>query len=132
MYLTVIGGAMGTLSFGQFRIINEHIVEFITDEGFDLDTSHAQECLAVYNQQPSPIGVLVNRSNDYSSTFEFNQMVSSEPKIAAMAILVTSERAAKIANIQKMYFAFPFDVFSQREKAIEWLNQHIDNAKNKN
>lgn len=116
---------MPRLSFAEYELINDNIVEFIGDEGVELDLPEAQECHTLYQQLNRPLGVLVNRKNAYSSSLEFVMSIAEESNIRAFAILVPNERSAIVAESQKMFFPIPFQRFFDRDEAINWLKQHL-------
>lgn len=116
---------MPNLSFGQYNIINDNIIEIISDEGVELDLPEAKECTDLYSTFDHPLGVLVNRSNSYSSTLEFALSVAQAPNLSAFAIWVPTERAAIIADSQKIFFDIPFQRFFEKESALNWLKQSL-------
>lgn len=116
---------MPKLSFGQYQLINDNIVEFIGDEGAQLDLDEAHECVTLYEQLHRPIGVLVNRSHSYSSSLEFVMTIAEVEYIKALAIWVPNERSAKVAESQKLFFPIPFEKFYDRDEAINWLKQQV-------
>ncbi len=116
---------MPKLSFGQYQLIGDNIIEFIGDEGAQLDLDEASECVALYQQFHHPLGVLVNRSHTYSSSLEFIMTIAEVENVKAFAIWVPNERSAKIADSQKMFFPIPFESFYDRDDAIRWLKQQV-------
>lgn len=116
---------MPRMSFGQYDMIGEDIIEFIGDEGVELDLAEARECVALYETLNKPLGVLVNRTHDYSSSLEFVMTIAEVKNIKAFAVWVPNDRSAIVAESQKIFFPIPFERFFLREEAINWLNQHL-------
>jgi len=116
---------MPRLSFGQYEVIDDNIVEFIGDEAAQLDLDEAHECVTLYEQLKRPVAVLVNRSHSYSSSLEFIMTIAEVENVKAFAIWVPNERSAKIAESQKMFFPIPYERFYDRDEAINWLKQYV-------
>lgn len=117
---------MPRLGFAEYHLIEGNIVHFITDEGAELDIEQANECLEVYRQLDRPLGILVDRSNTYSSSLEFIMMIAEFKLIKALAVYVPDQRSAKVADSQKLFFPIPFQYFYEKDKALNWIKQHLD------
>ena len=118
---------MPDFSFGHYEFIDDGIIEITAHEGAELDLLEAEECLCLYREHQS-IGVLVNRMHKYTSSLEFNMTVAEAPEVFAFAILVESERAAMVAESQKLFFKNPFKIFFNRDSAMAWLREQRNTA----
>lgn len=116
---------MTSFSFGHYQLLDNHCLEIIANEGVELDTAEATECTELYSNIGSPLGLLINRKNPYSSSLEFVMTVAQAPQVKAFAILVKSQRSAMVADSQKLFFNIPFEVFYEREQALAWLKQNV-------
>lgn len=117
---------MPRLGFAEYHLIEENIVHFITGEGAKLDIEQANTCLDVYRQLDRPLGILIDRSNAYSSSLEFIMMIAELKQIKALAVYVPNQRSAKVADSQKLFFPIPFQYFYEKDEAINWIKQHLD------
>lgn len=116
---------MSKFSFGEYALIKENCIEITADDGVELDLKEAKECVDLYRQLDRPLGLLINRKHQYSSSLEFVMTIAEAPQIKAFAILVASERSAMVADSQKLFFNVPFQVFYERDIALNWLTQNI-------
>jgi len=112
------------LSFCQISFLDDFIIEVITNPSIEVGYSEIEEYHQFFNQLSNPVGVLVNRSNEYSYSFEAIRNIRENDKMAAVAILVLEQ--SKVASAE--YYASlststePLKVFSQRNVAMDWLN----------
>lgn len=119
---------MPQFSFGHYNVLHNQIIEIVASEGMKLDMPQAQECLDLYAQQGDRLGILVNRQNKYMSSLEFIMAVAEAPQVSAFAILVESELAASVARSQEMFFEVPFEIFFERESALNWLKRQLQES----
>ncbi len=120
---------MGTFSFGEYQLLSENILEIITDEGVEVDEPQALECIELYQELNRPLGLLINRKNTYSSTFEFVSTIAQCEHIKAFAIYVIGDRSAMVAESQKMFFDVPLHTFFDKNEAINWLQLQVETNK---
>lgn len=116
---------MPRLSFADYQIINDNIVEFTADKDAKLDIAEAHECLELYTQLNRTLGILVNRTHPYTSSLEFVMSIAEFQNIAAFAVWVPNERTAITVDTQKMFFPVPFKHFFDHDEALSWLKQHL-------
>ena len=117
---------MSTFSFGTYALLDEQYLEITANEGVELDMAEAQECTELYASLNRPLGLLINRKHAYSSSLEFVMKVAQAPQVKALAILVKSERSAMVADSQKLFFNIPFEVFFEKQTALDWLKRQLN------
>ena len=74
-----------------------------------------------------PYVYITNRINSYSVDPNIYHRASKVENLAGFAV-VSKEYKTKInAQIEKMFFGKPFEIFTTLEDAIEWKNQLFEN-----
>lgn len=115
---------MPQLSFGEYRLLGDNIIEFLPNAGVEVDAAEALECRQVYEEIGPEVLILVNRSQPYSSTFEFIMSIMDSPELKAIAIYAPNNISAIVADTQKPLSKVPFERFHLRDEAINWLKRH--------
>lgn len=114
------------LPFGQFREIENNIIEATIFEGVELDSRRsAQIVAALYERyRDERYAILSNRVNRYSHTHESMQILAELPNLTGLAILVYSSVSTVAAGIHELY-QDNAKVFYSRPAAIKWLRQTL-------
>lgn len=124
------------LSFADINIIDGQILEIIVDEGITISLEMSEELETFVSEVcKHPIGVLVNRINNYEISFEAKLSLLSSDKIIARASVVYSDedkhlmqKFAQLRYMDKWVFK-TFPGFEQgHQNATDWLNQHLETA----
>jgi len=110
-------------SFALVVQLADDLFEVTVNEGAELDRAEAEQLIGFYAQHTAHARLLVNRTNQYSSTHDFLEAMTTADTIKAMAIYVPSYQKALIAETQKFLFKIPFERFLDRDDALEWLKQ---------
>ena len=112
------------LSFCEINIINDFIVEVISQDGVEIGELELKAYHDFYDQLERLVGVPVNRVNAYSYSFAALRNITKNKNMAAVAILISDafkERESKyVALIAKG--ALDIQIFFDRQKALSWLN----------
>jgi len=114
-----------TLSFGTITLLQKDIAEVIINEGVEMDL----EIVETYHQfllekMPESFSLLINKKNSYTYSFEAQLHLATLTQINSMAVLVyNSISAAATKNLATIPRITPWkiEVFSEREKAMKWL-----------
>ena len=101
------------------------IIESIVEEGVEVNTDDMQELFALLEQiTPRPKGLVADRRNHYSFTFNAMFMASRSKHIEAVAE-ITYGRITMFGDLFWPKF-FKLAFFGNRDKAFEWLKRKID------
>lgn len=117
------------LSFGTVTLLRPDLAEVIVNEGVEMDMDMVDEYHVFLSEfVAEPCGILINKKNQYSYTFEAQLAISNLEKIEAMAVLAYSE-AARVATETLMKLPthqhWNLKIFSDRAAALRWLEQHL-------
>lgn len=120
-------------SFACFNIISDKIIEVIIDEGVEMTL----EMVEVYHDfivehMEGDFGLLINRLNRYSYSFEAQLSVSSNEKMKAIAFIYYDEEtklSSMALNQRRINDGWNLQLFSGlelgREAALTWLNSEL-------
>lgn len=121
------------LSFGILTVLRHGLAEVIVNEGIEIDLDMVDEyhmCISEF--LPDPCGILVNKKNKYTYTFEAQMNIGRMEKIKALAMVVYSD-TARIASEAVMKLPPPptqnMKIFSDRDAALQWLGQQVGNGR---
>lgn len=118
------------LDTATFAFIEPRILQVTVSEGVEIDLGIAQSFQsAIAELTHEPTGLLVNKRNRYSLTFDAQRTVLSHlPNVAATALLVHSSISSRIADTQLPVLRtaeHPVKVFFSRAKATTWLKEQL-------
>lgn len=117
------------LSFGYFTLLTDNIVEVVVDEGVEMNLEMIEECHQfIQSHFTDDFGMLVNRVNSYTYSYEAKLSVASYAQMKAIAFVYYSKDAKEISdNLQKMRAIDQWNcqIFSGLElgwqQAYDWL-----------
>jgi hypothetical protein len=114
------------LSFCGIRKIDDYTIEVISDYGVEVGATEIQEYHAFFDTLPHPVGILVNRMNDYSYSFDAQAKIATHKNMAAAAILVLEPEKKTTAefDVSVIAYQFPVQLFTSRSEALSWLNSY--------
>ena len=106
------------------------IVEFEFKDGINVDAAMARELTEMADQNlHGPFGLLSNRINSYSLSFEAMSVLAHYHNLAAVAIIVHSDKSRLLVETQNIFIAAikkkPIKVFIDRNAATNWLQARI-------
>ncbi|XPF94398.1 hypothetical protein ACM9HF_20695 [Colwellia sp. RE-S-Sl-9] len=126
-----------TLSFGFINILSENIAEIIINNNVVITLEMIDEYdqfLAEHFKED--FGLLINRINHYSFTFEAQLSIGSLEGLKAMAVIYYNEVSKEsTSNILKAREVdnFNLKMFSGLElgwqSGLDWLNKELNNTK---
>jgi len=114
------------LSFCEIRKLSDDIIEVIIDDGVEVGESEIREYHAFFDMLAHPVGVLVNRANHYSFSFDAQSKVAMHKNMLAVAVLVLEPSMESMAafDLSVMQYKFPVELFTSRSEALDWLSCH--------
>ena len=114
------------LSFCGIRKIDDYTIEDISDYGVEVGAAEIQEYHAFSDTLPHPVVILVNRTNDYSYSFDAQAKIATHKNMAAAAILVLEpeKKTTTEFHVSMIAYKFPVQLFTRRSKALRWLNSY--------
>lgn len=120
------------LGFGILEVLSDQICEVIINEGVcmdlnDVDLYHN----ALEGLFDGPFGLLINKVNKYTYTFEAQQQLASLPQIKAMAVLVKSTSSEIVTNNLVSIprpVSWNIKIFNVRNTAMKWLEENLTQA----
>lgn len=121
------------LSFGYINVLSENTAEIIVDDKVEITLEMTEECddfLA--SEFDGDIGLLINRINDYTYTYEAKLTVASFAGIKAMAVVTYNQHGeSSIQDLlgKRVMDEWNLQVFSGLElgwqQAYEWLQLEL-------
>jgi hypothetical protein len=125
------------LSFGYFKILADNMLEVVADEGVEMTLEMIEECHQFVDTHfTDDFGMLVNRVNDYTYSFEAKLSIASYQYLKAIAFVYYSSDSKKATEELYQLRAFDewnFRVFSGLElgwqQAFDWLQQELISVK---
>jgi len=117
------------LSFCDVIAVCNNITETIVDENIEVDNVMIREYhnwLAAHHT--TDFGILVNKKNHYSYSFDAQLEMGMIDSIKAIAVIVPDmarEIAARSILNMRIRKNISFEIFYKRERAIAWLEQQL-------
>lgn len=117
------------LSFGKINKLNDSIAEIIVDEGVEMDLKMVKEYhIWIAEHLLDPCGLLINKINRYTYTFEAQRELANLPQIKAMAVITyntVSTVSTKVLSKMPRKNKWNLEMFEERNKGLEWLKKEI-------
>lgn len=121
------------LSFGYFNIIADNILEVVADEGIEFTLEMIGECHQFVEQHfIEDFGMLVNRVNNYTYSFEAKLSIASYENLKAIAFVyysLDSKKTAESLYQLRSSDAWNFQAFSGLElgwqQGFDWLKKEL-------
>ena len=118
------------LSFGKLIQLDKDLVEVIINHEVEMDLSMVAEYHEwLINHLTPPFMALINRINQYTYTFEAQQMLGNLSQFRAVAVVsyssATNISVRSVAQLPREN-QWNMELFSNRDKALEWLISHRD------
>lgn len=117
------------LPFLKLIKLRPDLVEVIADEGVELDIDMVKQYHAwlLENMTP-PFGILVNKINSYTYTFEAQRKIADLPEIKAMAVITytqISTASTKSLKAIPREIEWNLEIFDNRTSALDWLENEL-------
>ncbi len=118
------------LPFAKLIKLNDSMMEVIVNEGVEMDIRMVNQYHRwLLENLESPFGILVNKINQYTYTFEAQINLADLPEIKAMAVVSysnISEQATKTLKKIPRKTEWNLQIFDNREDALSWLEKEIN------
>ncbi|WP_219930765.1 hypothetical protein [Algibacter marinivivus] len=117
------------LSFGTINILQNNLAEVIVDEGVVMDEISVDEYHDfLLNNLEAPMGLLINKKNSYSYTFEAQKSIVHLDAIKSMAVVTQTSGAVMstktLINVNGNIYR-NIKLFQERENALSWLYKEL-------
>jgi len=121
------------LSFGYFTLLAENIVEVCIDDGVELSLEMVEECDEFFKAHIfGDFGMLINRINNYSYSYEAQLSIGSYQGLKAIAFVYYNDECKALVEELKVVRALDnwnSKLFSGLElgwqQALAWLEQEL-------
>lgn len=126
-----------SLSFATIKVHDENIVEVIVNEDIEVSLEMVEEADLFFEQTfTGPIGILVNKINLYTYSFEAQLTIASHADIKGMAVVqyntsghTVTEKLSSVRAMDKWNLATFCAIESGSElpyqQAMSWLQQQL-------
>jgi len=118
------------LSFCKLVIISDIITETIVDDKIEINNAMIREYHNwLAKQHDGDFGILINKVNHYSYSFDAQLEIGTIDRIKAIAVVVpdkSREIAAETILNSIIRKNIPHRIFYDRNEAINWLNQTLN------
>lgn len=121
------------LSFGYFTLLAENIVEVTIDEGVEVSLEMIEESdLFLKAHVFSDFGMLINRINEYTYSYEAKLTMGSYTGLKAIAFVYYSDESKSLIekiNVMRALDNWNSSIFSGLElewqQALKWLQNEL-------
>ena len=121
------------LSFGVFNLLADNILEVTVDEGIEMSLEMIEECSDFVHEHISgDFGMIVNRINNYTYTYEAQLSLASYQGLKAIAFVYynnESKEIIKSLHEKRQEDEWNFQVFSGLElgwqQAFQWIKSEL-------
>ncbi len=121
------------LSFGYFTLLAENIVEVCIDDGVELSLEMIEECDDFFKAHIfGDFGMLINRINEYSYSYEAQLSIGSYQGLKAIAFVYYTDECKTLVeelNEKRAHDNWNSQLFSGLElgwqQALTWLEQEL-------
>jgi hypothetical protein len=119
-----------TLDFCTIQQRDDDIVAFEFADGINVDAEMAKQLSRLADENiVRPFGILSNRINSYSLSFEAMSVLAHYDNLAAVAIIVHSSKSQILVETQNFFISklrkMPIKIFKDAGPAIEWLHSEL-------
>ncbi|MGL1956547.1 MAG: hypothetical protein OCD00_04455 [Colwellia sp.] len=121
------------LDFGQINIINSNIAEITINKNIELSLEMVETTEQFFSDHfNDSFGLLINKINTYSYTYEAKLTMGSHEKLQAIAIvnyhddgIVQSNRIAQLRQMDKLNFKTFSGLDLGWQEGIDWLKKEL-------
>jgi uncharacterized protein with ParB-like and HNH nuclease domain len=121
------------LSFGYFNLLANNIVEVIVDEHTEMTLEMIEECHQFIDAHIfDDFGMLINRINNYTYTYEAQLTIASYEGLKAIAFVYYNQESKEISeklNEKRFADRWNYRCFSGLDigwqQALTWLQQEL-------
>lgn len=118
------------LSFGVIRVLSDRIAEVVVADGIEMTLEHVAEYHEfLLEHLPNPSGLLVNKANSYTYSFDAQQNLFLMDHIKYYAVLVHNTPAwiatESLMSMQRRNDKWNLTIFDQFDSALKWLAKEL-------
>lgn len=119
-----------TLDFCELRIYDFYAI-VIVNEGVDVTYEQNKELLELSETyfKDTPFVYISIRVNSYSVDPKVYYQTARVETLKGVAVVSNRYLAKTNAQLEKMFFSKPFEIFSELDDAIEWADKLINGDK---
>lgn len=124
------------LSFCTVIHRDDDIAIIEIDEGVNVDAEMSDEItgLAANVLGDKLIGLLSNRKNSYSLSFDAMEAMAKLPNMIALAIVIYTEKSRLLIETQNFFISHmkkkPVKIFTDMDEAENWLHEELSKVAN--
>lgn len=113
--------------FCEMTLFEKHLV-VVMNEGINLTPDHNQILVEISESHFNgrPFVYITNRVNSYSVDPKIYFETAKIENLKGFAVVSKNYKAKSNAEIEKMFFNKPFEIFSNIEDAVNWVDGIID------
>jgi len=118
-----------TFPFAEISKIDNSIAEIIACDGVEIDVDNVSQ---LYNWKRenlnAPFGILVNKINSYSYTFEAQMKLGDLEEIKAVAVISyqkLTEISTRLLKTAPTKQKLNLEIFDDRNQALKWLKAEL-------
>ncbi|MDB9755989.1 hypothetical protein OAB20_06855 [Winogradskyella sp.] len=114
--------------FCDMTIYDTYLV-VVVKEGIDITPNHNSVLLEITNKYFSkkPFVYITHRLNSYSVNPKIYYETSKIENLKGFAVVSSNYKAKENAQIEKLFFNKPFEIFTSLEDAISWTDKLLSN-----
>lgn len=118
------------LGFAEITILQENLAEVVVHQGVEItiDMVHTYHQFLL-NNLVAPFGILINKLNSYTYTFDAQMNIANLPEIKAMAVVSYNGQTIQATNsLIQMPRKRKWNIFisPSREIGLEWLHEQLE------
>lgn len=120
------------LDFCSISLREDNIAIIEIDEGVNIDADMARQLTELTKSELGgrPFALLSNRIHSYSLSFDAMTDLSNLPNLAALAIVVYSNKSQLLIETQNFFLSTiknrPLKIFNNLDEGIDWLKKEIE------
>lgn len=116
---------------------DDNILLFEFKDGIEVDADMAAELIRAADENMSgPFGILSNRINSYSLSFEAMAALAHYDNMVALAIVVPDAKSHVLVEAQNYLISalkkIPIKIFMDTDSAISWLHANLPDSPTNN
>lgn len=114
--------------FGEINVFRNFVIA-IMKEGTTVKPEHNDHLVEIANTyfHDRPFGYITYRKNSYAVDPMVYLKTSQIENLVAFAVVANDAQKLRNAEIEKLFLKKPLKIFSNLDKAKEWVNQLIEN-----
>jgi len=110
------------------NFLDHNLIEYIPLDGYELSVTHVNDLHSLIEHQNKGVGLLINKQNNFSWSFEALSLLAQHEGIAAIAIFTerpVSLQVSKYETTMIERYQVVTDIFQCKDAAMAWLRQQL-------